>query len=619
MAGQDMDKPLKIEIQLSVVEDLGIKLYGKLPPVISEIVANAWDAEASRVEITLPDGTIGEDSTIIVVDDGNGMMYNEIQDKYLRVGRKRRDEEKSEITPKGRKLMGRKGIGKLSVFGAAKTVEIKTIKDGILNVFQMNVDDLLKSAKERGEYEPVVTKKAEKTDLKNGTTITLKCLKRKTQIKADSIRKSIARHFSVIGKQFSVSVNGKDMTSADKMSKSDMEYSWVFDGPITDERPDLTVTGWIGATREPLEESERGITVLASGKLIQDNTFFDVKVGEKFSYSYITGEITAEFFDGKEDLISTNRLSLIWETEEGEALRTWGNKELRRISGELARKKREEREKEIREDAGLRVWLDSLKKPEKHVADKVVKAITSSDRLTADRRKELMGYAVESFDQSVFRDMVENLDRYPDPAALIEMFEEWHVIEAREITRIVKGRLDTIEQLGRHIDDNAREVPTIHQYFKKWPWILEPTWTHWQDEVRYSRLLKKKFPDGGIDEPDRRIDFLAVGVGDTLHVVELKRPKYKIKSKDMDQLIDYVEFVREHLGSDPQRSRNSVAGYIIAGGAQDNRIMRNRVESAKANRMYIRTYEDLIVTARELHQEFQEKLDEFNRPDGMLS
>ena len=614
-----MDRPLKIKVQLSVVEDLGIKLYGTLPPVISEIVANAWDADASRVEINFPDGTIGEDLAITVVDDGCSMTYGEIQDKYLSVGRKRRDEEQSEITPKGRKLMGRKGIGKLSVFGVAKTVEIKTVKGGILNVFQMNVDDLLKSAKEYGEYEPVVTRRGEKTELNSGTTVTMKCLKRKTQIKADSIRKSIAKHFSVIGEKFKVSVNGKDVTSADKLSKSDMEYSWDFDGLVTAERPDLTVTGWIGAARDPLDESKRGITVLASGKLIQDNTFFDVKIGEKFSYSYIAGEIVAEFFDGKEDLISTNRLSLIWETDEGEALRAWGNKELRRISEELSKKRREKREEEIREDEGLRDWLDSLKKPEKRVADKVVKAITSSDRLSVDRRRELMGYVVESFDQSVFRDMIDNLDRYPDPAALIEMFEEWDVIEAREITRIVKGRLETIERLGRHIDANAKEVPTIHQYFKKWPWILEPTWTHWQDEVRYSKLLKENFPDEDLGEPDRRIDFLAVGVGDTIHVVELKRPKYKIKLKDLDQLIDYVEFIRERLGNDPTRSRNSVAGYIIAGGAHDDRVMRHRLKSAMSDRIYIRTYEDLIATARELHQEFQEKLNEFNRPDGMIS
>ena len=35
-----------MKIELTAIEDLGIKLYGKLPPVISEIVANSWDADA---------------------------------------------------------------------------------------------------------------------------------------------------------------------------------------------------------------------------------------------------------------------------------------------------------------------------------------------------------------------------------------------------------------------------------------------------------------------------------------------------------------------------------------------------------------------------------------------
>ena len=606
-------EPLKMKIGLTVIEDLGIKLYGKLPPVISELVANAWDADASSVQICLPDGDISNDSAITIMDNGHGMSYGEIQDKYLFVGRKRRIEEKSEKTPKGRDLMGRKGIGKLSVFGVAKNVEIRTVKNGILNVFQMNVDDLLNAATKDGEYEPKTVRSDERVDSTDGTTVTLSHLKRKGKIDVESVRRSIAKHFSVIGSGFSVSVNGKEITPADKLKKSDMEYLWKYDESVGKARPDLTVTGWIGAMPETIDEEDRGVTILARGKMIQKSTFFDIKIGGKYSYSYMTGEITAEFFDQAEDLIGTNRQHLIWETEEGEALKAWGSKELRKVSGELTDKRSEKREHVIRTDPDLGGWLDSLERPEKHVANKVIRAITSSDRLTDDRRKDLMGYVVESFDQKVFRDMVDNLDRQPDPAALIEMFEEWNVIEAREITRIVKGRLDTIEQLGKHIDDNAKEVPTLHGYFKKWPWILDPTWTQWQDEIRFSTLLAKEYQDGHLDEADRRIDFLAIGVGDTIHVVELKRPKYHIKSRDLDQLIDYVEFVKERLGNVPERSYHSVAGYLVAGGTQSSRVMKARIRDSESGRMYVRTYEDLIVVARQLHKVFEDKLATFKK------
>lgn len=85
--------PLALKIGLPVIEDLGIKLYGKLPPVMSEIVANSWDADAKKVEIRLPDGPIKKDSTITVSDDGTGMSYDDIAERYLQIGRKRRDED----------------------------------------------------------------------------------------------------------------------------------------------------------------------------------------------------------------------------------------------------------------------------------------------------------------------------------------------------------------------------------------------------------------------------------------------------------------------------------------------------------------------------------------------
>ena len=97
-------QPLKMKIELTVIEDLGIKLYSRLPEILSEVVANAWDANASMVEISLQEGNVDSNSTIIVRDDGHGMTYEEIGNKYLRVGRKRRNEEggKNDGGKKGR-------------------------------------------------------------------------------------------------------------------------------------------------------------------------------------------------------------------------------------------------------------------------------------------------------------------------------------------------------------------------------------------------------------------------------------------------------------------------------------------------------------------------------------
>ena len=83
--------------------------------VFAELVANAWDANATKVKITIPDTPIDEaTSEIIISDNGIGMSDENVRYKYLIIGRDRRADEKTDVTPgtNGRKIMGRKGIGK---------------------------------------------------------------------------------------------------------------------------------------------------------------------------------------------------------------------------------------------------------------------------------------------------------------------------------------------------------------------------------------------------------------------------------------------------------------------------------------------------------------------------
>ena len=58
----------EIKIDLNVLNHLGMSLYSNTPAVLTEIISNAWDADAQNVEITL-DVEKGE---VIIKDDGHG-------------------------------------------------------------------------------------------------------------------------------------------------------------------------------------------------------------------------------------------------------------------------------------------------------------------------------------------------------------------------------------------------------------------------------------------------------------------------------------------------------------------------------------------------------------------
>lgn len=109
----------KINIDKKVLRLLGAQLYGDTPSIISELVQNAYDADATAVWITINTTT---PNSIVVADNGIGMTPDEVNDRFLNIGQDRRTAYP--LSPSGRKVLGRKGIGKLAVFSLAKVIDV---------------------------------------------------------------------------------------------------------------------------------------------------------------------------------------------------------------------------------------------------------------------------------------------------------------------------------------------------------------------------------------------------------------------------------------------------------------------------------------------------------------
>ena len=68
-------KELQVTFDINTIDHLGVKLYSTIPPMIAELVSNAWDADANNVYINFKNE--GE-KTITVSDDGIGMTFDSI-------------------------------------------------------------------------------------------------------------------------------------------------------------------------------------------------------------------------------------------------------------------------------------------------------------------------------------------------------------------------------------------------------------------------------------------------------------------------------------------------------------------------------------------------------------
>ena len=167
-------KELEMKFDPKTIEHLGVKMYSTLPPALAELISNAYDADAGNVKVRFV--TVGSRKSITVKDDGHGMSAEDIQQKFLVIGRNRREKDGDKPTSRfGRFATGKKGLGKLALFGLAKSITVDTIRDGKRNRFSLNWNDLLSS---EGVYKPAWGIVERPTGLPNGTTIKLAELKR---------------------------------------------------------------------------------------------------------------------------------------------------------------------------------------------------------------------------------------------------------------------------------------------------------------------------------------------------------------------------------------------------------------------------------------------------------
>lgn len=630
-----MSKPdFEMTFDPGTIKHLGLQMYSTLPPVIGELVSNAWDADASRVDVIIPTTRVNDNSEIVVSDDGLGMSDEMVRAAYLIVGRDRRLEEKTDISPAGRPFMGRKGIGKFAGFGIAREIEIETIRDGDVSRFIMNQSDFERSADTRQLKMPPL---APSGKVAKGTRITLRAITkfRKKSISIENLRRGLARRFSIIGAahNFEVYVNGSPISPEERdlrrLLENDGEgrpYVWEFHEEEIEPNTGWKVSGWIGAlqhTRQLEDGIQRGVSILARGKLVQEPFVFDAVAGQQYAFSYLVGELHAEFVDADEDTISTARNSLVWDSEPNAALKRWGREKLNQISREWSDKRRKDNERRLQQNPIYQKFLteaDAIDSTTvKRVADRLIKDVIAENPIGNEAAQEsAVQMCIDFMQFNAFSELAQEVSNaeVKDVGRLLDLFREWEVVEAKEMMRVTEGRIKTIQKLEELIRTNALEVPTLHNFLKEFPWVLDPRWTLVADEKRYSQLLRNQFPEAAETlEEDKRIDFLCVRESTSLIVVEIKRPKSKASTKELDQIEEYVIFMRDYVQktNDPDLRMRDVVGYLLCGDLVNTPQVTGRKNNLEAAKIYVRKYNDLLMLVEANHKEFLARYSELRQ------
>ena len=546
------ERPLEIKISLAALEHLGMNLYSTIPAVLSEIVANAWDADAGRVLVTLGAGRV------TIEDDGDGMTRDQVIDRFLDVGFQRRPAMGAR-TPKGRQPMGRKGIGKLSSFSIANAVTVYTTRRGQRTAFRMDSERIRELIRKDDRGACPVEELEEWPDaLGAGTRIVLTGLKHEATAQTTrGLRQRIARRFSVIGPQqgFAVVVDGECISPSDRGYDRHVEYCWTYGDEantlrrfsnLADNQPPanrnaalkdagLNVTGWIGTVKKPnFLKAEDGdnlnrLALFMRGKVAQEDLLGDFGMKEIFA-DYLVGEIHCDDLDDDEgdDIATSSRQALKHDAPRFAALRSFVHGELRYIAGQWTDLRNQQGAKVFCRDVpAVKAWLDALQ------GDTQKKAARWIGRLNVlpagdQAKRELLKASILAFESYRWKEQLDFLGNVSNEnlETVLHVFQDIADLERSYYGQIAKGRLRIIDTLEEKLDADQKEA-MIRDHIYKHLWLLDPSWDiaegSQQSERRITSYLESTSKDLTDEERRARIDIGYRTAGGAHVIIELKR------------------------------------------------------------------------------------------------
>lgn len=565
-AGQEVEASderlpaFQMAIATGMLESLGLNMYTSIGKSLSEFVANAYDADAQSVEISIPfdridtartelrtrakaevsQGTrdkftvlvdpLPEDIQITIRDNGHGMLPVEIRDKLLIVSRNRR--RTSPKTESGSRFaMGRKGLGKLAGFGTAEKITIESKREGrtFETSFTMDYAEI-ETAQRVDESSFAATYKDPVSPETHGTRIVLSAL-RCDSLKAseDTVRDILAQNFAMLGETFTVTLNNRVVTEpeaeyeflyppADErdaagmgtynvvvndMLDFDIKYVVLFRARETDGEEPKTGSDGRPLKRGNLPANMRGARIYCNKRLAAGPTLLNLHTGMHnfHAQAYMECIVHADAIDQQTvDHIGTNRSDLKGDSEIVEALRD-AITEIMRIALREHAKFRDtvvgERLEKDEFTQGLLVGTRGLSKDVRTSAHQLLKSLAAVNGTRSEFYKNAAPLVLESMNAGTVLARLIEMEHDPKSIPILAHgLLELARIENRDVLKLYRGRRNGIEALRQLIERSRAEWKNGKRFENDLQLLLKDN--PWLIQPDFSRYLTSDKPLGDV-------------------------------------------------------------------------------------------------------------------------
>lgn len=547
-----------------------------------ELIANAYDAGATRAVIEWPDAL---DAPIRLSDNGTGMTREQFYRRWSQLNYNRFAEQPRYVEfppdvaePPRRRAFGRNGKGRHASFCFADEYLIQTARDGERTAAKVRYA--------RGTERPFDITACEPTiDFDHGTVIEV--VLRKNFLSARAISDAVGGKF-LVDPRFEIVLNGRtvhlETFGNQRTSSLDTPEGRVVIHAIDGQSVDRTT-------------KLRGITYWVNGRMVGDSSWdgldetgaiLDGRTGAAKRYSFIVeadilqDEVRADWrgFNGSDRALSVlssirQEIVAMLETFLRETIRD------RKRAALLINKLEIQRMPPVSKKA-LGEFVDSVQQ----------KCPTLSE--------DVLGKTVEVFAKmesartghSLLRQLADcspdDLDRWS------EIVEAWTAQDAKHVLDELGRRLALIKQLERLVNNKGTdELHELHPLFELGLWVFGPEYE--RVDFKSNRALSTVIRDmlGGartpVNSPARRPDLVALQDStlsvysadaydsegeadgfDRVLVVELKRGGFQITSDELWQASRYAQELRKGNRVNPNAKMTAfVLGTQLAADARE--------------------------------------------------
>jgi hypothetical protein len=626
-------KEFELKYSHNVIEHLGLKLYQNRPTnVLAELVSNSWDADAENVWLD-----VGRDR-LAVYDDGDGMTREVLADNYLVIGKKKRTASNvDEKTAKNRRMMGRKGIGKLAPFGIARKLSLLTVsrQSGLCYWIEIDLHGLMSDSNEsfnhQFSYKPKVIcdgVEINKLPLENdkhgyvkrflssinggGTLVIMDDLSLKRMPSKEKLQESIGQRFTVtlLREDFTVRVDNQKVT--EKQALPDfllrIPETGFDEETINLKGKDRFVRYWVGFVEQAeWPQDQAGVGVYAHGKIAQDRPFvFGIK-GREISTRYMYGVIEADWLDElDEDVVSTDRTSVNWENDATEPMYEWGKSLVANWVTRYRAHQKKNNEGKVLKKLETLPDIPNITFEEKNAIKDMVCSMSPRIYKDDSLQTEVISQLTSAWTHRPTRNIIKSLwDKIElsenSEQEFVEILNDIHrhlVPESLSLSVTVAQRIYALSKLYELSKTGTEKQ--LQALLEKFPWILGSDKGKVSADESLKGIAKKAALEDSVgghgeakkelmNQPDSgtRPDFTFLS--DTNHstiiAVELKNPQIPLERIHINQLNTYVGWLEDMY------PRATVYGVLI--GRNPNSSI-----SSRDPHISVLTWEDVCLQSR---------------------